>query len=92
MTWERVWDVLKWVLIALAAGFVGQFGRSLSLWIIRRRKRDQARATGVSARGSVSPEVKIERTRLDAMAKVEKKKAKAAVKKRKKDATNDESD
>ena len=92
MTWEGIWAVLKWVLIALAAGFVGQFGRSLALRIIRHSRRDQAQETGLSARGSVSPKVKIERTRLNAMAKVEKKKAKAAVKEAKKNATGDESD
>jgi len=35
-----VWTVLKWVLVALAAGFVGQFGRSLALRIIERRRRN----------------------------------------------------
>lgn len=92
MTWERVWDVLKWVLAALAAGFVGQFGRSLAVRIIRRRRRDQVQEAGASARGGVSPEVEIERVRLDAMTKMQKKEAKAAVKKAKKNAASHESD
>ena len=33
-----MWNVLKWVLAALAAGFIGQFGRSLALRIIERRR------------------------------------------------------
>jgi len=43
---SAVWNVLKWVLAALAAGFIGQFGRSLALRIIERRRRRTATQEG----------------------------------------------
>ena len=38
MNWQQVWGVLKWVLAALVAGFVGQFGKSLALFFMKRRR------------------------------------------------------
>jgi len=82
VTWEGVWNILKWVLAALAAGFIGQFGRSYALRLIERRR--QHRDSGAETVEPVSPEVQIERDRLETLAKIEKKRAKAEVKRLKK--------
>ena len=101
MNWEAVWDVLKWVLAALAAGFIGQFGRSLALRIIERRRRRKAQEArierphalpGEEAQATDRPslpepdasERALATERLDALAKIEKKRAKAEVKRAKK--------
>lgn len=78
MNWHEVWGVLKWVLVVLAAGFIGQFGKSLALFFIKRRRNKKAleadlEPTGASAR-TVAPN----------QAKIEKKRAKAKVKRLKK--------
>jgi len=83
MSWNAVWSVLKWVLAALAAGFIGQFGRILAMRIIHRRQAlaaqgDQPPATDPPAR---TPETPAE---LRTLEKIEKKRAKAEVKKAKK--------
>ena len=86
VTWERVWDVLKWVLAALAAGFIGQFGRSLALRLIHRRR--QAKAQEMEEAASSTPQeatnLDLERDRLETLAKIEKKRSKAEVKRLKK--------
>ncbi len=75
MSFESVWNVLRWVLAALAAGFIGQFGRSLALRIIERRRREaKERADAGSAR------YELEKERIKAFEKIEKKRAKAQVK------------
>ncbi|HTZ39187.1 MAG TPA: hypothetical protein VMB77_03435 [Syntrophales bacterium] len=33
-----VWLVLKWVLVVLAAGFVGQFGKAFATYLMRRAR------------------------------------------------------
>jgi hypothetical protein len=33
-----VWLVLKWILVVLAAGFVGQFGKALATYLMRRTR------------------------------------------------------
>ena len=76
MRWQEVWSVLKWVLVVLAAGFVGQFGKSLALFLIKRRRNRQA----VEAR-SMQPGANAATAN---QAKIEKKKAKAKVKRLKK--------
>jgi len=76
-------DILKWVGIVLAAGFIGYFGRYLAMLVLERvhqRKAQQAptaEATGGAVAGQVSP---VEESRL----KLEKKKAKQEAKKAKK--------
>jgi len=56
------WDILKWVLLVLLAGFIGQFGKSLAQHIlarVRKKREDEARTAreGLPAtRGSDSPE------------------------------------
>jgi len=82
VTLEAVWDVLKWVLLVLAAGFVGQFGRSLALKLIERRRRDR---TGSDSDSSPHPLLEeMEESRLGTRAKIEKKTIKAKLKRAKK--------
>jgi hypothetical protein len=66
MNWHEVWGVLKWVLAVLAAGFVGQFGKSLALFFIKRRRNKKAleaasTSTGASATAENSNQTKIEK-------------------------------
>lgn len=97
MTWEESWGILKWVLAALAAGFIGQFGKSFALYLLRHREArhaaeaepddDGARhSTDRPLNGEVSADAatKVEKARLEAQAKIEKKRAKAEVKRLKK--------
>ncbi|RLE39264.1 hypothetical protein DRJ23_03935 [Candidatus Acetothermia bacterium] len=79
MNWERVWNVLRWVLAVLAAGFVGHFGRVLAEWIIHRR----ARRTEASSPERYAAE--LEKKRVKAQMKLEKKRIKAEAKRRKKE-------
>ncbi len=47
---DMVFDVLKWVVIILIAGFIGQFGKSLSLHIIDYfKKKKEKEKTGEPA-------------------------------------------
>jgi hypothetical protein len=92
MTWDAVWDVLKWVLAALAAGFIGQFGRVLAMRMIHRRRAARAELEEETAHAPsrqpsddgepLPPEVR-------AQLKIEKKRAKAEVKRVKKAAKDD---
>jgi hypothetical protein len=82
VSWESVWNVLKWVLAALVAGFIGQFGKSFALRIIERRRRERALQSQEAAPEPAA--VEAERDRLEARAKIEKKRAKAEVKRMKK--------
>ena len=77
-----MWDVLKWVLLVLVAGFIGQFGKSFALRLIERKRRKKALSKSPSP--SPSPDVEFEKARLDSQAKIEKKRAKAEVKRAKK--------
>ncbi|MEA1870623.1 MAG: hypothetical protein U9N00_00285 [Candidatus Bipolaricaulota bacterium] len=80
MTVTLVWDVVKWVLVVLAAGFIGQFGRVLALRLIERH-----RAKKAHDHSDLPAEVLLEKERLRATEKIEKKQAKAEVKKKKKE-------
>ena len=74
-------EVLKWIGIVLAAGFVGYFGRYLAMMIIEKTRREKAPPMSEPAgEAPVTPEIRLEET----SAKVEKKKAKAEAKKAKK--------
>ncbi len=74
---EAVWDVLKWVLLVLATGFVAYVGRFGAQWLIERWR---ARRADVSSDAS-PPEEQVDP---ETWAKVEKKRAKAAAKVEKK--------
>ena len=74
-------EVLKWIGIVLAAGFVGYFGRYLAMLIIDKMRKEKAPAASDSAgETQINPEIRLEETRT----KLEKKKAKAEAKKAKK--------
>ncbi|HHE47984.1 MAG TPA: hypothetical protein ENL11_03505 [Candidatus Acetothermia bacterium] len=77
LTFGDVWSVLRWVLVVLAAGFIGQFGRYAAQRILERRRRKQA---SLAASETAALELKKEKVK----AKVEKKKAKAEIKRAKK--------
>ena len=77
-----VWDVVKWILVVLAAGFIGQFGRVLALRLIERHR---TKKTHSHDRSTLPTEVLLEKERLRATEKIEKKEAKAEVKKKKKE-------
>jgi biopolymer transport protein ExbB/TolQ len=84
MNWQQVWGVLKWVLAALVAGFVGQFGKSLALFLMKRRRARRGLSDGSSDTGmprTSSPSARIGDSN---QMKVEKKRAKAQVKRLKK--------
>jgi len=83
MSWDAVWNILKWVLAALAAGFIGQFGRVFAMRLIQRRR---AGGTGDSSDRLPSvPRPNADReAELRALEKIEKKRAKAEVKRAKK--------
>jgi hypothetical protein len=75
-------DILKWIGIALAAGFIGYFGRYLAMLIIDRvRGKEHETVSAERPAGLETVNANgIEQSRL----KIEKKKAKQAVKKIKK--------
>jgi hypothetical protein len=77
---DRIWSVLKWVLAALVAGFIGQFGRSLALHLLERRRERR----GLSATEAQSPE----QSEAGPSEKIAKKLAKAEVKRAKKTPEN----
>ena len=83
-------EILKWVGIVLAAGFVGYFGRYLSMLLIERLRRKRARSASATEAVIEAPPVQettSEATRLELekqKAKIAKKKAKAGAKKAKK--------
>jgi len=74
--------ILKWIGIALAAGFVGYFGRYPAMLIMEkiRKKKTQAGAVGSENKATSNNDYKLEESRL----KLEKKKAKQEAKKAKK--------
>ncbi len=95
MDLEVFWTVLKWVLVVVAAGFVGQFGRHFAKLILERRR--QARLEGAQFQGEQTGDRELEKARLELerekakdQAKVGKKRAKAEVKKAKKATEPDE--
>jgi hypothetical protein len=70
--------------LVLAAGFIGQFGRSFALRLIERRRRNKADSDSASSPRPLPAEIGIEKSRLEARAKIEKKRAKDEVKRAKK--------
>ena len=88
MNWQEVWGILKWVLAAVIAGFIGQFGKSLALFLMQRRsskKGPEADPVPTSpAPGADSSDGDAEQAYLKTQAKIEKKRAKAKAKRLKK--------
>lgn len=90
-----LWQVLKWVLVVVAAGFVGQFGRHLAKLILERRRQARVEAGSPHASPGNSHEVEkakleLEKKKAKDQEKLEKKRAKAEVKKAKKATDPDE--
>ena len=75
-------DILKWIGIVLAAGFVGYFGRYLAMMIIERVHRKKEREAATTVPPPATEAVQLEMTKQKA--KLEKKKAKARAKRLKK--------
>jgi hypothetical protein len=50
-----VWLVLKWALVVLAAGFIGQFGKAFATYLIRRAREGKAKDTVPAARHEAPP-------------------------------------
>jgi len=50
-----VWLVLKWVLVVLAAGFIGQFGKALAAHLIRKAQERKRRGEGKTAERPAPP-------------------------------------
>jgi len=76
---SQLTDILKWVALAFAAGFIGYFGRYLSMLVIERVRRRKTGSAASSAPEKVSAPARqdaIETSRI----KAEKKKAKAEAK------------
>ena len=76
-------EILKWVGIVFAAGFIGYFGRYLAILIIDRMRKKRAQQTTAepTKETSTSQAIRLEENRL----KLDKKKAKAEVKRAKKE-------
>ncbi len=78
-------EVGKWILLVLAAGFVGQFGKSLALALLEKRK--ARKAAGTASKSEPAPEAPSRETDSKAWkkrAKLEKKRLKAEAKRAKK--------
>jgi len=86
------WKIIKWILVVLVAGFIGQFGKMLASHIIERAKRKRSKGTGsdrVDPIGKVLPDEDPSWKRqgeLKAEAKIRKKELKTAIKMTKKEA------
>ena len=83
-------QVIKWVIIVIAAGFLGQFGKSFATYLIERARRKKSRATPGKVEGSVNPPsepapLATMSETTEAEGKAEKKARKALVKLRKKE-------
>jgi len=50
-----VWLVLKWALVVLAAGFIGQFGKAFATYLIRRAREGKQKETVPAAGNDASP-------------------------------------
>jgi hypothetical protein len=48
-------QIIKWVIIVIAAGFLGQFGKSFATYLIERARKKKAHAASEKLEGSVSP-------------------------------------
>lgn len=87
MNVSSVWHVLKWVLAALAAGFIGQFGRILAMRLIaRHRKKRNIQMNNAGEGRTPHLEFLLNQQQVKTLEKLEKKRAKAQVKEAKKKA------
>ena len=82
-------QIIKWIIIVIAAGFLGQFGKSFATYLIEKARKKKALSIAEKSgipdkehQESISPTTTIETSGTDAKAK--KKAMKALVKQRKK--------
>lgn len=74
---------LQWAVIVFLAGVVGQFGKSLTLAIIGYIKKRKSTGGSSQVGKSIENNYKLKKKELKALAKLEKKKAKAREKEKK---------
>ena len=80
---DTIIEVLKWIGIVFAAGFVGYFGRHLAMMLIERMRRNKPESpTPEAPQTTPLPPTDVAAS---AQAKVEKKRAKAEAKRAKKE-------
>lgn len=80
---EQVIEVLKWVGIVFLAGFIGYFGRYLSMVIIERLHKKKAKQSLITESSKKNTDRKQDIPKKDGL-KIEKKRLKAAQKAKKK--------
>ncbi len=76
-SFETAWDVLKWILLVLAMGFIAYVGRFGAQWLIERWRgggKSEKAETSPSSADEVKARAKIEKKRIKAEKKAEKKK------------------
>jgi hypothetical protein len=83
-------QIIKWVIIVIAAGFLGQFGKSFATYLIERARKKKAHDASEKLEGTVSPPTDpVARAAMsettEAQGKAEKKARKALAKLRKKE-------
>lgn len=75
---ETTWTIIKWTLIVFATGFVAQFGKELTQWLLKLFGKDkQAEASkdesDKGSKDSKAIDPKIEKKRIKSIQKLEKK-------------------
>ena len=80
---NQTFEILKWVGVAFAAGFIGYFGRHLARHLIERARKPKPQPPPTEPAKDIpaSPDIRLEEARL----KIEKKRAKAEAKRIKKE-------
>ena len=83
-------QIIKWVIIVIVAGFLGQFGKSFATYLIERARKKKAHAASEKLERVISPQTEpVPRAATsettEAEGKAEKKARKALVKLRKKE-------
>mgnify|MGYP001767317902 CR=1 FL=1 len=58
MEFPDIWTVMKWVLLVLLAGFIGQFGKTFAQQLMKRFRKEPGTAVGApEGRGVKAPAV-----------------------------------
>ncbi|MGZ3578056.1 MAG: hypothetical protein ACXU9G_03430 [Syntrophales bacterium] len=83
-------QVIKWVIIVIAAGFLGQFGKSFATYLLERARKKKSRVVSEKDKVPVNPPSEpapraMMSEKTEAEGKAEKKARKALVKLRKKE-------
>jgi len=76
----KTWSVLKWIVLVLIAGFIGQFGRMTAEAIVKKMRQRSAQKENLSARETKatvsSSKAVTDKKLIKTMAKARKKEAK----------------